>query len=106
MPDVVAPEAHRMIAAMDGSSLDFQFTMQEFSMVGGYTEDLKNPQNCQNWEVGAYSGVGACPGQCHSQHSSPAVRNSHTTGVEPLWKVGNEATSQLSSTIKLSPLSG
>ena len=37
----MAPEAHRMIAAMDGSSVDFQFTMQEFSMVCGYTEDLK-----------------------------------------------------------------
>ena len=22
-------------------------------MVGGYTEDLKKPQNCQNWRVGA-----------------------------------------------------
>ena len=31
--------------------------MQEFSMVGGYMEELKKPQNCQNW------GVGACPGQ-------------------------------------------
>ena len=31
--------------------------MQEFSMVGGYTENLEKPQNCQNW------GVGACSGQ-------------------------------------------
>ena len=35
----------------------FGFTMQKFSMVGGYTENLEKPQNCQNW------GVGACSGQ-------------------------------------------
>ena len=29
----------------------------KFSMVGGYTENLEKPQNCQNW------GVGACSGQ-------------------------------------------
>jgi len=33
-------------------------------MVGGYMENLKKPQNCQNWGVGACVGVGACPGQC------------------------------------------
>ena len=32
-------------------------------MVGGYTEDLINQQNCQNWAVGACVGMGACPGQ-------------------------------------------
>ena len=31
--------------------------MQEFSMVGGYMENLEKPQNCQNW------GVGTCSGQ-------------------------------------------
>ena len=37
--------------------------MQEFSMVGGYTENLEKPQNCQNWGVGTCSGMGACSGQ-------------------------------------------
>ena len=36
----------------------FGFTMQEFSMVGDYTEDLKKPQNCQNWGVGTCAGMG------------------------------------------------
>ena len=27
----------------------FRFTTQELSMVGGYMENLKKPQNCQNW---------------------------------------------------------
>ena len=35
----------------------FWFTMQEFSMVGSYTEDLKKSQNCQNWGVGACTGT-------------------------------------------------
>ena len=34
----------------------FGFTMQGFNMVGGYTEDLKKPQNCQNWGMGASAG--------------------------------------------------
>ena len=33
----------------------FGFTMQEFSMVSGYT---KNPEKPQNWEVGACVGMG------------------------------------------------
>ena len=37
--------------------------MQEFSMVGGYMENLEKPQNCQNWGVGACLGMGACSGQ-------------------------------------------
>ena len=41
----------------------FEFTMQEFSMVGGYTENLEKPQNCQNWGVGACADMGTCPGQ-------------------------------------------
>ena len=36
----------------------FKFTMQKFSMVGSYTENLEKPQSCQNWGVGAYAGVG------------------------------------------------
>ena len=35
----------------------FGFNTQEFSMVGGYTENLEKQQNYQNW------GVGACSGQ-------------------------------------------
>ena len=41
----------------------FGFTMREFSMVGSYTENPKKSQNCQNWGVGAYTGMGACSGQ-------------------------------------------
>ena len=54
----------RLIAAMYMSSADLHFisTTQEFSMVGGYTEDLK--KKCQNREVGAYTGMAAFPGQC------------------------------------------
>ena len=37
--------------------MNFRVTTQKFCMVGGYTEDLEKPQNCQNL------GVGACPGQ-------------------------------------------
>ena len=40
----------------------FWFSPQEFSMVSSYTE-LKKPQNCQNWAVGACAGMGAYPGQ-------------------------------------------
>ena len=36
----------------------FWFSMQEFSMVGGYMEDLKKQQNCQN--LGAWVGMGTC----------------------------------------------
>ena len=32
-------------------------------MVGGYTENLEKPQKCQNWGVGACSGMGAYSGQ-------------------------------------------
>jgi len=41
----------------------FGFTTREFSMVGGYTENLEKPQSCQNWGVGACTGMGACSGQ-------------------------------------------
>ena len=34
----------------------FRFATQEFSMVGGYTENLEKPQNGQNWRVGACLG--------------------------------------------------
>ena len=34
-------------------------------MVGSYAEDLKKKKNkCQNREVGADTGMAACPGQC------------------------------------------
>ena len=39
----------------------FRFTMQGFSMVGGYLKDFEKPQNCQNWGVGACMGMGTCP---------------------------------------------
>ena len=32
-------------------------------MVGGYTENLEKPQNCQNWGVGTCAGMGAYLGQ-------------------------------------------
>ena len=58
MPDVVVPETHqkdRSYVREISEPTYFRFTTQECSMVGGYTEDLKKPQNCQNW------GVSACP---------------------------------------------
>ena len=42
-------------------------TTREFSMVGGYTESLEKPQNCQNRGVGACTGMGTCSGQ-YSSH--------------------------------------
>ena len=41
----------------------FGFTTQEFNIVGGYTENLEKPQNCQKLWVGACAGMGTCPGQ-------------------------------------------
>ena len=61
--DVVVPKEHQNNRSYV-SSVDlrtFGFTMQNFSMVGGYTENLEKPQSCQNWGVGACMGVGACP---------------------------------------------
>ena len=59
MPDVVAPKAHlnncSYVSSTDLSS--------EFSMVGGYTENLEKPQNCQNWVVDTCTGIGTCLGQ-------------------------------------------
>ena len=57
MPDVVAPKVH------PNNQLTFGFTMQEFSMVGSYTEDLNKLQNCHYWWVGTCAGMGTCPGQ-------------------------------------------
>ena len=34
-----------------------------YNMVGGYTENLEKPQNCQNRGVDACTGMGACSGQ-------------------------------------------
>ena len=41
----------------------FGFTMQNFSMVGGYTENLEKPQSCQNWGGGRLHGCGRLSGQ-------------------------------------------
>ena len=59
MPDVVASKAQLQLCKLSGPT--FGFTTQEFSMVGGYTENLEKPQNCQNWGVDACSGqYGSC----------------------------------------------
>ena len=42
---------------------NYHITALSFSMVGGYMENLKKPQNYQNWGVGTSTGVGACLGQ-------------------------------------------
>ena len=55
MPDVVVSKAQSQLCELSGST--YGFNTQEFSMVGGYMENLKKPQNCQNW------GVAACSGQ-------------------------------------------
>ena len=60
MSDVVAPEAHQNDWLGSADLLSIHYA--RISMVGGYTEDLKKPQNCQNWGVGACAGW-ACPGQ-------------------------------------------
>ena len=39
MPDVVASKAELQLCELSGST--FGFNMQEFSMVGGYTENLE-----------------------------------------------------------------
>jgi len=61
MPDVVASKAQSQLCKLSGST--YGFNTQEFSMVGGYTENLEKPQNCQNSGVGACSGMGTCSGQ-------------------------------------------
>ena len=51
--DVVVAKVHQnnpsYVCELSGPT--FGFTMQEFSMVGGYTENPEEPQNCQNWGV-------------------------------------------------------
>ena len=41
MPDVVASKAQLQLCKLSGPT--FGFTTQEFSMVGGYTENLEKP---------------------------------------------------------------
>ena len=45
MPDVRAPKVHQNNRSYICGPT-FRFTMQEFSMVGGYTE---NPEKLSNW---------------------------------------------------------
>ena len=46
MPNVMVPEAHQNNrSCVFVSSVDFRFTTQEFSIVGGYMEDLKKKQH-------------------------------------------------------------
>ena len=61
IPDVVASKTQLQLCEFSGPT--FRFITQEFSMVGGYTQNLKKPENYQNWRVGACSGVGAFSGQ-------------------------------------------
>ena len=43
------------------SSMSHNASSQKFEMVGGYTEDLTEPQNCQNWgQLHAQEWVLAC----------------------------------------------
>ena len=63
-PNVMAPKVHQNDRSYVSSvDLPYGFTTQEFSMVGGYTENLEKPQNCQNWGVGTCVCMGTCPGQ-------------------------------------------
>ena len=59
----VPQSASEQLQLCELSGPTFGFTMWEFSMVGGYTENPEKPQNCQNWVVGACTGMGACSGQ-------------------------------------------
>ena len=53
MPDIVAYKVQSQLCELRGST--YEFNTQKFSMVGGYTENLEKPQNCQNWGVGTCS---------------------------------------------------
>ena len=44
LPEVVSLK-HIIVSSADL----FRFTVQEFSMVYTYMENLKKPQNCENW---------------------------------------------------------
>ena len=47
------------------SAPTFGFTMQYFSVVGSYTENLEKPQNYQYWGMGTCTGIGTfCLGRC------------------------------------------
>ena len=71
VPNVVAPEVlqndHSYVCELSWPNFVFKF-----SMIGSYMEDLRKPQNCQNWKVGACSGMGACTGMgaCLGQYGS------------------------------------
>ena len=54
MPDVEALKAHQnKLSYVSSAHLLLDSLHKNNSMVGSYTEDLENQQNCQNWEVGA-----------------------------------------------------
>ena len=57
IPNIVAPKAHQNNHSYLSSADLPSDSLQKFSMVGGYTENLGKPQNYQNW------GVGTCLGQ-------------------------------------------
>ena len=50
------PKCIRTIVAIWAQRTYLRF---HFGMVGSYTENPEKPQNCQNWEVGTCSGMGA-----------------------------------------------
>ena len=54
MPNVMRPKR---------SGPTFEFTAQEFNMVGGYTENLEKPHNCQNLGVSTCVVMDTYPGQ-------------------------------------------
>ena len=61
MPYVASPEAYQNDRSYVRELSVLSILYAKFSMVGGYTEDLKKPR--QNWRMGACAGMGDCPGQ-------------------------------------------
>ena len=57
MPDFMASKAQLQLCELSGPT--FRFTTQEFSMVGGYTE---NPEDHKTLKSGGW-GMGTCSGQ-------------------------------------------
>ena len=61
MPDVVSPKVHQNNSSyVSSAELPSDSLRENFSMVGGYTENPEKSQNCQNWGVGACMGMDAC----------------------------------------------
>ena len=82
MPDVVAPEGHQndrsYVSELSGPTFDPLHKNLSWWAVTRRTS--KNPHNCQNWEVGACTGMGACLGQYGTKDDSITALKSEEGG--------------------------